>query len=125
MKCIKCKNEINGNTKYCPNCGALQEKNGLSLVTKISLIVLIIVALFFILINVYSFMGSTKNEAFGWLIGINAMTAMLIVPYYLIVFFVSLVCDNKGNLIKTIRNIVIPILLILPIIWIIIHIIFR
>lgn len=120
MKCEKCGKHFNTG-KFCPDCGKelIKEKVKFSGVTIISLIILILIIVASIGLIVYAMIEAnvSGNDAYGWLIFIVLMVAFLVIPYYLVIFRASVICDRKIKNKKLIKNIILVFFLLLPFLW--------
>ncbi len=106
----------------CENCGKelIKEKVKFSAITIISLIVLILTIVVSVGLIVYSIIeaNSDSNDVYAWLIMIVITAAVLIIPYYLIIFITSIICDHKVKNKKLIKNIILAFFLLLPLLWV-------
>lgn len=122
-KCSRCgKTSETGN--FCTRCGVKLEKEKIKFsgVTIISFGILSIIAIAFFCLITYSFYEATvnSNEAYGWMIFIVMIAAFMVVPYYLVILVISIVCDKKIKKHKLIKNILLALLLLLPFLWMVI-----
>ncbi len=119
MKCEKCGRFYESGT-FCSACGGrlIVEKRKFSAMTIACLVNLILVIAIPIGMSIYAMIegANSGNDAYGWFIFVILMTAFLVVPYYIALFFASLVCDKKVKKNKEIKNIILIFFLILPII---------
>lgn len=115
MKCKKCGTEYNNN--FCPNCGHKNFK--LSVMTIITIVafalVLFLIAIPLLLTAIES--STSGNDAYGWALFLLLLLGFIIIPPYLIAFVISLICDFKVKRKATaiIKNIIISIILIVPV----------
>lgn len=114
MKCIKCHNEVNGN--FCKYCGTKVVKK-LSIVSIISIILLILITLGIISLIIFSIVEatSTGNDAFGWLLFIIMSIAFFTIPYFFVITVISIVCDKTLKKNRKLKDIIISIFLLLPV----------
>lgn len=85
-----------------------------SIVTWISLIVLVFYIIMLIASTIYGMYGGVNG--FEWILAILYVSSIVIIPYYIIVFIISLICDRKVKKRIILKNIIIIILILIPII---------
>ncbi len=117
MRCKNC--GFDSKSKYCPRCGKKRFK--LSAITIISLISLIIALLLIGVPLLLTFIGAlfhSDNDAYGWLLFVLTILGFLYIPYQIVVFGITLLCDVfiNSKVANIIRTIIIGILLAIPII---------
>ena len=91
------------------------KKNKMGVISIISIVVTVLLIFGFGLLSVL-LMLSGNTEAAGWGIGLLLMLAFLILPYFVLLTIISIICDYaiKGS--TLVKDIIIGILLFIPVV---------
>lgn len=87
----------------------------ISIMSWISLVFIVLIILLVIGSTIFGIYGGV--DGFEWILVILYVSSMVIIPYYIIIFIISLICDRKVKNKIIIKNIILSLLLILPIVF--------